>query len=343
MASPNFEYIDHQQARQRIIAAICSLLVGTALLALKFGAWRMTLSAAVLSDALESIVNVVAAGFALVSVILAAKPPDPGHPYGHGKIEYFSAGFEGALIVIAAIGIFRVGVLQITAPQPLPSLGAGMLILLAAAGVNLLLGIALIRVGKRTGSLALLADGKHVLTDVATSGGVLLGLVLVKFTGWLWMDGAVACLMGLNILFTGLLLMRQSFSGLMDAADPDVLDRVADTLSRHRRPLWIDIHQLRAAKSGRYVLFDLHLSLPRELSLHEAHEEAKALETVVIEAFDGNASVVVHMDPCEDDDCWVCSREPCDIRGDARCQDRPWTVETLTRLQHAYEGEGEHK
>ena len=336
-----FAQDSRRKAKNRLTAAICSLLVGATLMALKFGAYRLTLSAAVLSDALESIVNVVAAVFALVSVIMSAKPPDPKHPYGHGKIEYFSAGFEGALIVIAAIGIFRVGVAQIITPQPLPSLDVGMMILLVAALVNLVLGVALIRVGRQTESLTLVADGKHVLTDVATSGGVLLGLLLVQFTGWLWMDGAVACLMGLNILVTGLHLMRQSFSGLMDAADPAVLNRVVDVLAQVRRPEWIDIHQLRAWRSGRMIHLDLHLTLPKDISLEAAHDEAEALESAVLKGFDGNASVVVHMDPCEDDDCVVCPRDPCDTREDAHSKDRPWTAETLTRFQHGHADKSE--
>ena len=327
-----FERENHRQTRSRITAAACSLAVGIALLVLKFTAYRLTLSAAVLSDALESIVNVVAAGFALMSIILAAKPPDVDHPYGHGKIEYFSAGFEGALIILAAISIFKVGVVQMATPHPLPELDTGMLILLGASVVNLVLGVGLIRVGRKTDSLTLVADGKHVLTDVYTSGGVILGLLLVRFTGWLWVDGAVACVMGLNILATGFVLIRQSFSGLMDAADPAVLERIAEVLNASRRPAWIDIHQLRAWRSGRTVHLDLHLCLPRDMTLAAAHDEAKALEAEVIDSFGGYASVVIHMDPCEDDDCPECRQDPCEDRTSAYRKDRPWTASTLTRL-----------
>lgn len=332
-----------RRMRRRLTAAVCSLAVGVALMAMKFGAYRLTLSAAVLSDALESIVNVVAAAFALVSIIMAAKPPDSEHPYGHGKIEYFSAGFEGALIVMAAIGIFKVGVIQIFEPRPLPDLDSGMVILLAAAAANLLLGIGLVRVGRSTDSLTLVADGKHVLTDVYTSGGVILGLLLVRMTGWLWMDGAVACIMGINILATGMMLVRQSFLGLMDAADPALLGRIAGVLNAARRPAWIDIHQLRAWKSGHMVHLDLHLSLARDISLEAAHDEAKALEAAIVDRFGGNASVVVHMDPCEDDDCNVCPRDPCDERREGYRQARPWTIESLTRFQHGYNAWGKQQ
>lgn len=338
MTPTDFDQDNRRQTRSRLKAASGSLAVGIVLLVLKFGAWRLTLSAAVLSDALESIVNVVAAAFALVSIILAAKPPDTGHPYGHGKIEYFSAGFEGALIILAAIGIFKVGLVQIMTPHPLPSLDTGMLILLGASVANLLLGVALIRVGRRTDSLTLVADGRHVLTDVYTSVGVILGLLLVRFTGWLWMDGAVACVMGLNILLTGFMLIRQSFSGLMDAADPAIIERIAEVLTATRRPAWIDIHQLRAWRSGRTVHLDLHLSLPRDVTLEAAHDEARALEAALIDSFGGYASVVIHMDPCEEDDCGVCPRDPCEERADANGGQLQWTAKSLTRLHAGVDG-----
>jgi len=213
-----------------------------------------------------------------------------------------------------------------------------MLILLGASVVNLLLGVGLIRVGRKTDSLTLVADGKHVLTDVYTSAGVIVGLLLVRLTGWLWMDGAVACVMGLNILVTGFVLMRQSFSGLMDAADPAVLGRIAAVLTAARRPAWIDIHQLRAWRSGRTVHLDLHLSLPRNVTLDAAHDEARALEAAIVSSFGGYASVVIHMDPCEDDDCEVCPRDPCEEREDANGGQRQWTAETLTRLHAGVDG-----
>ncbi len=161
--------------KNRLVAISLSLLLGTALMLLKFYVYWLTQSSAILSDALESIINVVASAFALGSVVLSAKPPDSTHPYGHEKIEYFSAGFEGALIVFAAFGIFWTAWPQILQPHELPNLGSGLLILLGTSAVNLALGLGLIRVGSRTSSLVLVADGKHILTDVFTSAGVLAG------------------------------------------------------------------------------------------------------------------------------------------------------------------------
>ena len=316
--------------RQRLIAIGSSFTVATVLLGVKFYAFWLTNSAAILSDALESIINVVASGFAMFSVIMAHKPPDESHPYGHGKIEFFSAGFEGALIIAAAVAIFFTGVSQIIAPHPLPNLGVGLLLLIATALVNLVLGISLLRVGRRTDSLTLIADGKHLLTDVYTSAGVFIGLALLIFTGWHWLDGAVACLVGINILFTGWGLVRQSYQGLMDAANPDVLQQLYQLLVDNRRDIWVDIHQLRAWKSGNNIHIDLHLVLPKELSLEEAHGEGRVLEELIEKHFQGRASALIHMDPCIDMECPVCARYDCGIRKKPADKKVSWTLETLT-------------
>ncbi len=316
--------------RVRIQAATTALVVGTVLLAAKFYAWRVTGSSAVLSDALESIINVVASGFAIVSVIMAAKPPDQTHPYGHGKIEFFAAGFEGALIVLAALGIFKAGLAHLLNPQPLPRLEIGLLVMAGASGVNVILGLVLIRVGQRTRSITLEADGRHVLTDVYTSVGVIVGLVLVKLTGWYWMDGLAACVVGVNILVTGFRLIRKSYQGLMDRADPDVLDRIAAVIAAHRRPVWIDIHKLRAWRAGSRIHVDLHLILPRRMSLADAHAEADDLENAILREVEGAASVLVHMDPCDGDHCPICGQKDCQHRAHGFSGEAPWRTEWLT-------------
>ena len=199
------------------MAISASFVIGCLLMSIKFYAYWLTQSAAILSDALESIINVVASAFALGAVVLAARPPDSSHPYGHGKIEYFSVGFEGALIFLAAIGIFIKAADQLWHPRELPSLETGLWLLLAVNVVNLALGLGLIFVGKRTHSITLVADGRHILTDVYTTGGVLIGLFLVWLTDKIWLDGATAALVGANILYTGWKLVSHSFAGLMDA------------------------------------------------------------------------------------------------------------------------------
>ncbi len=317
--------------RTRLTAVLCSLIVGMILLSAKFHIYHITRSAAVLSDALESIINVVAAGFALISVLLSAAPPDRSHPYGHGKIEFFSAGFEGLLIALAAAGIFWTSIPRILNPRDLPQLDYGLIFLTAASGLNLMLGIFLIRTGKKTGSLTLIADGRHVLTDVYTSGGVILGLLLVWLTGWYRLDGIVACIMGLNILYTGLGLIRKSFSGLMDESDRELLKHVSETIQKHRRENWIDIHQLRAFRSGNLANIDLHLILPRNMPLKEAHREADEMEKRIVQQFEGRAVVLIHMDPCTDETCPVCQKYICRERSSEHRECPTWEWHSLVQ------------
>jgi cation diffusion facilitator family transporter len=319
------------QQKLRLRMILLSLVVSTFLLGAKFLTYHLTHSSAVLSDALETIINVVAGAFALLSVWMSAKPPDQEHPYGHGKIEYFSAGFEGALIIVAAAGIFYTGIQYLHHPRILPNLEEGLIILLGATVINLALAIGLVRVGRRTNSITLIADGKHILTDVYTSVGVLAGLVLVYWTGRLWLDGAVACLVGLNILVTGTQLVRQAFSRLMDASDPSLLSTITDVLEHHRRHEWIDIHQLRAWQAGHLIHVDLHLVLPKDLSMDRGHAEAKAVELLLIEHFQGNASVLVHMDPCDANLCPLCRQNECQWRANKLAAKPVWTRDHLVR------------
>ena len=318
-----------QTLRMRMI--LLSFFVSMVLMILKFVTYSLTGSSAVLSDALESIINVVASAFATVSVWLSAKPPDPEHPYGHGKIEYFSAGFEGALIILAAAGIFYAGARQLIYPQALPRLELGMLILLGTTVVNLFLGVALLKAGRKTESITLEADGRHIITDVYTSGAVVVGLILVYWTGWIRLDGAVACLVGINIIVTGVQLVRQSFARLMDASDPDLLDRITDCLQSHRRDQWIDIHKLRAWRAGHLIHIDLHLVLPRDYSMDEAHHEARKVEDLLLEEFKGLASALVHVDPCNESFCPICKRQPCRWRAGEIGHQPPWDRNHLIR------------
>jgi len=316
--------------KPRLLAISASLAVGLGLMAIKFIAFSLTNSAAILSDALESIINVVAAGFALASILIAAKSPDPTHPYGHGKIEYFSAGFEGALIILAALGIFYEAWPRLLHPQAIPKLESGLFLICGAALVNLILGLALVMVGRRTKSIVLAADGKHVLTDVYTTGGVVLGLVAVKFTGWNWLDGGVAILVGLNILITGARLLHQAGAGLMDTSDPELLEEICRVIADHRRPMWIDIHQLRARRSGTHIFMDFHLILPRDLSMEASHTEVKKLEKILNDYFEGQADILIHADPCMEPECPICGHYPCEHRtADLKMQPL-WRRDTLT-------------
>ncbi|MEM9530899.1 MAG: cation diffusion facilitator family transporter [Pseudomonadota bacterium] len=315
--------LKHNQ-RLRTRAVLASVVAGVIILAAKLLAYRLTGSAAVLSDALESVINVVASVFATFSVYIAAKPPDENHPYGHGKVEYFSAGFEGGLVTLAALGIFYVGWSRLAAPAPIPDLDVGLWIMAGASVLNLGTGLLLIQTGRRCRSIALEADGKHLLADVITTVGVIFGLALTWLTGWLWLDGAVAIAVGIHVLFAGLGLVRRSVAGLMDAADPAILEQICSRLNERRSPVWLGIHQLRTWQSGQTVFIDLHLVLPSAMSLVEAHDEAERVEQVLVDLFEGRAEALIHMDPAQ--------------QAEEASAGQPWTVASLTANRPTFGG-----
>lgn len=311
-------------------AILLSVAVGVALLLVKFAAAVLTGSAAIFSDALESIINVVASGFAYYSIRVSARPPDPSHPYGHGKIESFSAGFEGALITVAAVVILWEAIPQFFSPAPLARLDLGLLLILGAAGVNAALGVHLLRTGKRTGSLALVADGKHLLTDVYTSAGVVIGVGAVWLTGWVILDPLTACVVAVNILVSGAGLLRQSAGHLMDEADEATLRRIVAALQAARRPEWIDIHHLRSWRSGNRHHIDFHLTLPRYWDLEQCHAAQTRVEEVLVEHLGGEVEALIHLDPCTSHHCAFCPMPDCPVRA-VPFHARPrWTVASAT-------------
>lgn len=306
--------------------AVLGLCVGVVLMMVKFVAYWLTDSAAVLSDALESIVNVFASGFALFSIMLSARPPDSSHPYGHGRVEFFSAGLEGMLIIVAAAAIFWHALPRLFAPQALNQLSEGIALVAAAGAVNALTGWYMQRVGHRTQSLALIADGKHLLSDSYTSAGILVGMLLVWLTGWYVLDAIVALGVAVSILIMGVRLLREAVARLMDEADPSVLEQIVDTLQSHRRIPWIDVHCLRAWRSGTRLHVDFHLTLPRYWNLQRCHEIIEEVEQVIHDSQPEQGDVIVHLDPCQPKDCASCRVAPCSLRSSDFEQVRPWTV-----------------
>ena len=314
----------------RLWAMTLALVVGGLLMAVKFVAYFVTGSAAILSDALESIINVVASGFVLYSIYLSNQPPDETHPYGHGKIEYFAVGFEGALIILAAGAILYKAIPAFFQVRMLSKLDLGIFLVLGTSAVNLVVGLFLIRTGRRTRSAPVEADGKHLLTDVFTSVGVVIGLVLVRVTGLNWWDPITACAVAVNIVITGWHLVKQSFGRLMDEADPELLRRIVEILNEHRHPDWIDIHQLRTRHYGNKVHLDFHLVVPRSFGLLEAHVEAKEIEEKILSSLVEVEEVIVHVDPCEDPLCPWCMRANCQDRSkDSIGATEPWQVEKV--------------
>jgi cation diffusion facilitator family transporter len=328
---PRIVSLQEDDLRSNARLMLAAVIVGVVLMGLKFYGYWITGSSALLSDALESIINVVASVFGLGSVLISAKPADESHPYGHGSIEFFSAGFEGSLILIAALGIFFEGIKQVLNPVAILNLQTGLFFLIVSGIGNLLLGLVLLRIGRRTKSIVLEADGKHLLTDVYTSVAILVGLVLVYLTGWYQLDGIIACAAGLNIVYWGTGLVRRASGGLMHASDPQLLDEITQLLKQHKKEIWIDIHKLRAWQSGRRVHVDFHLCVPVDMSIMDGHREVKELELLFFRHFRGMSDILIHLDPCKQTECSFCEVDPCDERKEDVNHKNSWDRQTLTR------------
>jgi cation diffusion facilitator family transporter len=304
----------HDEVRARLRAGRISLVVGCVVLVGKLAAYAITGSAAVLSDALESIVNVVAAGFLLFSLTVAARPADRSHPYGHGKVEFLSAGAEGTLIAVAAILIVLEAARDLWRGPEVRRVDLGLLLVTTLTLVNVALGAYLLRVGRRTHSAALQADGHHVLTDVATSAGVVAGLAAVWLTGWTVLDPLVAIGVALNILRTGWALVRRAVAGLMDEADERLLGTIAEDLEKTREPWCIDVHGLRSWRSGDFHHVDLHVCVPRFFEAQRLHELDARLRRRVLDSVGRSGDVIVHFDPCLPRHCAGCAMPDCTVR-----------------------------
>ncbi len=278
--------------------ALGSIGVGIVVLGLKYLAWKVTGSLALYSDALESIINVATAVAAFFAVRVSAAPPDAGHPYGHHKAEYLSAVLEGVLIVVAALIILRESYHGFLNPRPLDAPVKGLLINGAASLINAVWCWVLFRYGRRWKSPALLADGRHLWTDVVTSGGVIAGVALVAWTGWLQLDAIIAALVAVNILWSGWKLMRESIGGLMDEAVPaETLAKVRELISSHAGGA-LEAHDLRTRHAGRATFIDFHLVVPGTMTVSESHELCDQIEAALHKSI-ADATVTIHVEPEE--------------------------------------------
>ncbi|HEX5767854.1 MAG TPA: cation diffusion facilitator family transporter [Burkholderiales bacterium] len=277
-----------------------SIAAALATITLKTLAWWLTGSVGLLSDALESIVNLAAALLALTMLRLAASPPDEKHPYGFSKAEYFSAGIEGALIVLAAAGILASAIPRLIDPEPLTAPVLGLTLSAAASGINLAVGMLLIRVGKTQHSIALEADGHHLMSDVWTSAGVIVGVALVFLTGWLRLDPLVALAVAVHIVWTGLRLMRRSWKGLLDAAiSSEDTGEVTKLFAEYSRRYGVSFHALRTRQAGARRFISFHFLVPDEWSVAQAHRLSEEIEER-IRSMVPNAAVFVHLEPISD-------------------------------------------
>ena len=293
---------------QRTIAISSSVL-----LVAKFIAYYVTDSVSILTDALESIVNVVAGFIGLYSLYVAAKPRDMDHPYGHGKAEFVSAAVEGTLVFSAGLIIIYSAVRNFFFPMPLHQLDLGIYLVAGTAIVNYFLGFISLKQGKKNNSLALMASGKHLQTDTYSTLAIIAGLVLISFTGFLWIDGLVAICFGLYIVYTGYKIIRASLAGIMDEADMKLLEKMVDRLEKNRRDNWIDLHNLRVIKYGDVLHIDCHLTVPWYFNIHQAHFEIDELGKLIRSNFGESLEFFVHSDGCLYFQCHICKKTglPC--------------------------------
>jgi len=312
---------------------LSALVIGMALMGIKFIAWWFTNSNAILSDALESIINVIAGAFALFSLLFAARPRDRNHPYGHGKIEFLSAGFEGILIILAGVAIIGKAIYNLYFPQPLEGLGLGLVLTAIAGGINFGLGWIMEAQGKKTNSVLMVASGKHLMSDGWSSLGLIIGLALVFFTGIAQFDNILALIFGCVIIYTGLGLVRAFIAGILDEADYALVKDIVQNLERHRSSNWIDIHNLRVIKYGALLHIDCHMTLPWYFNLQQAHQEVDILEKYGNEIHSNEIEFFVHLDPCLPDSCGICLKEDCPVRQHPFENRVNWTFENVMENQ----------
>ena len=309
---------------QRIVA-----IVAVVLFVFKIIAWWMTKSVAVLTDALESTVNVVAGFISLYSLYVASKPRDKEHPYGHGKAEFVSAAIEGSLVAIAGFVIIYEAIDNFIHPHTIQKLDTGMVIIGFTAIFNYATGWYAIRVGKRNNSLALVATGNHLQSDTYSTIGIIAAMAVIFLTGWIWMDGVIAIGFAFFIIYTGYTIVRSSIAGIMDEADHALLEKLVSKMNDNRRENWVDLHNLRIIKFGSVIHVDCHLTVPWYLNVHEAHNEVDAFSEIARNEFGESVELFVHADGCLDFSCRICNKQDCPQRKNTFEKRIEWDVHNI--------------
>ena len=306
-------------------------IVTTALIlfALKIFAWFITGSVAILTDALESTVNVIAAVIGLYSLYISAKPRDENHPYGHGKAEFLAAAVEGILMMMASIFIISEAVNHLIFTQTLQKLDYGIILIGISAVVNFWMGHRAVQKGKKNNSLALEASGRHLQSDTYSTIAVAIGLLLIFLTKIQAIDSIMAILISFVIIFTGYKITRKSIAGIMDEADRKILSRMIDLLNQNRHPNWIDIHNLRVIKFGRVLHIDCHLTVPWYLNIRESHLEVDRLQQLITNEFGESIEFFVHTDDCVDSSCSICLKQDCQVRQHPFTKKIEWRLDNI--------------
>ena len=316
-------------------------VVGGALMIVKFAAYFITNSVAIFTDAVESIVNVVAGGIGLYALYLSAKPPDKSHPFGHGRVELISATVEGSMIAVAGAMIIFEAVKNLMSPKEISSLDIGLLLIIFAAVVNFVVGTLAVRKGQKNRSVALEASGKHLRTDTLSSVGIILGLSIV-FIGVQFgldlyiLDPIMALLFGLFIIVTGSSVIKKALDGIMDKADAEILDQTVTCLNQHRSEDWIDIHNLRVIKYGSKLHIEMHLTLPFDMTISDMERENSLLHESIESMFGDSVDVIMMPEPCKEFSCIHCKRD-CHVRRAEFIESINWNVDLLSQEhQHAF-------
>jgi cation diffusion facilitator family transporter len=316
--------------KKKFKTLILVLSFSTLIMVVKFIAWRFTGSNAILSDAFESIVNVVAGSFAVFSIYYSSQPRDENHPYGHGKMEFVAAGFEGGLVLIASLLMIYNAIKGFFHPGEIKSLDIGLWITLITGSLNFFMGQFLVRYAKQENSLLLKAEGKHLLTDTWSSLALALGLAIIHFTQMLWIDNALALVFGLFILKEGFKIFRESLNHLLDEADYHQLKKIVQALQESRKTEWIDIHNLRIIKYGSRLHVDAHLTLPWYNNLEDSHRQVTDLESSIKEKIGHNVEFFIHTDPCIPPiSCQICKLVQCKERKSPFMKEIEWDLKSI--------------
>ncbi len=319
------------KAQQNLTVQKWVAVVSVLLLVVKFVAYYSTYSVSILTDALESIVNVAAGFIGLFSLFVAAKPRDMDHPYGHGKAEFLSAAIEGTLIGSAGAIILYKALQNLINPVELQKIDYGIWLVAATAIVNFVIGFFCLRIGKKNGSLALTASGRHLQSDTWSTVGIIIGLILLYYTGYKWIDSLVAILFAIFIMYTGYKILRHSIAGIMDEADTKLLTRMVTLLNANRKENWVDLHNLRVIKYGNVLHVDCHLTVPWYLNIHEGHKEIDVLAVLIRKEFGESLELFVHSDGCLPFSCRICNKSNCIERKNNFEHRINWTLENVSQ------------
>lgn len=312
--------------------ALVGLVFSVVLIVAKWAAFLLTGSAAILSDAMESGVNLLSSGFVLYAVWLSNQPRDEDHPYGHGRVEYFSAGFEGALVLFAALSIAVVAIGRMIEPVTLQRLELGAVIQLVISVVTLGVGQAILRAGRRLRSPSIVADGVHIRSDAFTTFGTFVGVVVVWMTGIVWLDTLAAIIVSVWLAGSGVQVIRSAVGGLMDEADPELLDEISQVLEDTREPGWIAPHHAKVHHLGRAFHIDLHMVFPAYWSLKQTHEVSERLEDALEARFGEGTDLMLHMESCTPKSCSYCDMPECPIRAHEFVERNQWDAQYISAM-----------